>query len=346
MCGNRATIIITMERETAMDKQKDLLTVHGLKVQFETRRGTVTAVDDVSFSVAPGRALCIVGESGCGKSVTSLAILGLLGKNGHLAKGSIEFDGRELTRLSEGEMCGIRGNEIAMIFQDPMTALNPTQTIGRQLSEPLMLHQGLDKKAAWSAATDMLNRVGISAPEKRMREYPHQMSGGMRQRVMIAMALCCSPKLLIADEPTTALDVTIQAQILRLIRKLQKESGAAVVLITHDMGVVAETANDVLVLYAGSAMEAGPVERIFDHPLHPYTRGLLASIPQLDRDQDMLNTIEGTVPPAYDMPTGCHFCPRCPNALPICENKKPRPVPVQDGGMVACWLYEEASEHE
>ena len=211
-----------MERETAMDKQKDLLTVKGLKVQFKTRRGTVTAVDDVSFSVAPGRALCIVGESGCGKSVTSLAILGLLGKNGHLAEGSIVFDGRELTRLSEGEMCAIRGNEIAMIFQDPMTALNPTQTIGRQLSEPLMLHQGMDRKAAWSAATEMLNRVGISAPEKRMKEYPHQLSGGMRQRVMIAMALCCSPKLLIADEPTTALDVTIQAQILDLIRRQQR----------------------------------------------------------------------------------------------------------------------------
>ena len=329
-----------------MDKQKDLLTVQGLKVQFETRRGTVTAVDDVSFSVAPGRALCIVGESGCGKSVTSLAILGLLGRNGRLAEGSVVFDGRELTRLSEGELCGIRGNEIAMIFQDPMTALNPTQTIGRQLSEPLMLHRGMDKRAAWAAATEMLNRVGISAPEKRMKEYPHQLSGGMRQRVMIAMALCCNPKLLIADEPTTALDVTIQAQILRLIRRLQQESGAAVVLITHDMGVVAETANDVLVLYAGCAMEAGPVERIFDHPLHPYTRGLLASIPQLDRDQEMLNTIEGTVPPAYDMPTGCHFCPRCPGALPICEREKPRPIPVAEGGMVACWLYEEASAHE
>ena len=329
-----------------MDKQKDLLTVQGLKVQFETRRGTVTAVDDVSFSVTPGRALCIVGESGCGKSVTSLAIMRLLGKNGHLANGSIVFNERELTVLSEAEMCNIRGNEIAMIFQDPMTALNPTQTIGRQLSEPLMLHQGMDRKCARSAATNMLKRVGISAPENRMKEYPHQMSGGMRQRVMIAMALCCNPRLLIADEPTTALDVTIQAQILRLIRDLQQESGAAVILITHDMGVVAEMANDVLVLYAGNAMEAGPVERIFDHPLHPYTRGLLASIPQLDRDQDMLNAIDGTVPPAYDMPTGCHFCPRCPNALPICEKKKPMPVNVADGGMVACWLYKEASGHE
>lgn len=329
-----------------MDKQNALLNVQGLKVQFNTRRGTVTAVDDVSFSVAPGHVLCIVGESGCGKSVTSLAIMRLLGNSGQLAGGSILFDGRELTQLSENEMCSIRGNEIAMIFQDPMTALNPTQTIGRQLSEPLMLHQGMDRKAAWSAATGMLNRVGISAAEKRMKEYPHQMSGGMRQRVMIAMALCCNPKLLIADEPTTALDVTIQAQILRLIRKLQQESGSAVVLITHDMGVVAETANDVLVLYAGSAMEAGPVERIFDHPLHPYTRGLLASIPKLDRDQEMLDTIEGTVPPAYDMPTGCHFCPRCPNALPICKKDKPKPIPVTDGGMVACWLYEEAAVHE
>ena len=327
-----------------MDSTNELLTVRDLKVQFDTRRGTVTAVDGVSFGVTPGRALCIVGESGCGKSVTSLAILGLLGKNGRVAGGSVTFDGRELTGLSDAEFCRIRGNDIAMIFQDPMTALNPTQTIGRQLSEPLMLHRGMDKQAAWKAASEMLNRVGISAPQARMKEYPHQMSGGMRQRVMIAMALCCEPRLLIADEPTTALDVTIQAQILRLMRRLQRESGAAVLLITHDMGVVAETADDVLVLYAGCAMESGPAARIFDHPLHPYTRGLLASIPQLDRDQELLDAIEGTVPSAYDMPAGCHFCPCCPNAMPICAQKKPRPVPAEGGGTVACWLYEEVKD--
>ena len=324
--------------------ENNLLTVRDLRVQFDTRRGVVTAVDGVSFGVAPGRALCIVGESGCGKSVTSLAILGLLGKNGRVAGGSIEFDGRELTKLSEDEMCRVRGNDIAMIFQDPMTALNPTQTIGRQLCEPLMLHRSMDKAAAWRAATQMLTRVGISAPDKRMGEYPHQMSGGMRQRVMIAMALCCNPRLLIADEPTTALDVTIQAQILRLMRHLQQESGAAVLLITHDMGVVAETADDVLVLYAGCAMESGPVERIFDHPMHPYTQGLLASIPPLDGEQELLSTIEGTVPSPWDMPAGCHFCPRCPRAMPICGQKRPRPVPVPGGGMAACWLYEEAAK--
>ena len=329
-----------------MEKQSALLAVEDLKVRFDTRRGTVTAVDGISFEVAAGRALCIVGESGCGKSVTSLAVMGLLGANGRVDGGSIRFAGRELTRLPESEMCRIRGNEIAMIFQDPMTALNPTQTIGRQLAEPLTLHRGLGRDAAWRAAAEMLARVGISAPEKRMREYPHQMSGGMRQRVMIAMALCCDPRLLIADEPTTALDVTRQAQILRLMRRLQKESGAAVLLITHDMGVVAETADDVLVLYAGHAMESGPVERIFDHPLHPYTRGLLASIPQLDRDREMLSTIEGAVPSPYDMPAGCHFCPRCPNALPVCAERRPPAVPAPGGGTVSCWLYEGVATRE
>ncbi len=328
-----------------METQGAFLRVEDLQIRFDTRRGPVTAVDGISFGVQPGRVLCIVGESGCGKSVTSLAVLGLLGPGGSISGGSIRFDGRELTRLSDEQMCRIRGNEIAMIFQDPMTALNPTQTVGRQLTEPLMLHRGLGRREAWREATQMLTRVGISSPQARMREYPHQMSGGMRQRVMIAMALCCSPRLLIADEPTTALDVTIQAQILRLIRRLQKESGAAVLLITHDMGVVAETADDVLVLYAGHAMESGPVQRIFDRPMHPYTRGLLASIPHLDRDQEMLNTIEGTVPPAFDMPAGCRFCPRCPDAMPICARQRPGPVPVEGGGEVYCWLYGEEAAH-
>ena len=323
-----------------------LLEVKNLHTFFTTKKGIVKAVNDVSYSLEAGKTIGIVGESGSGKSVSAMSILRLLDGNGYIESGEILMEGRDLTKLSAKEMQHIRGNDISVIFQEPMTSLNPVFSVDRQLSEPFIVHQGMSKAEAHQHALQMLYDVQIPNPEVVIKQYPHQLSGGMRQRVMIAMALACKPKILIADEPTTALDVTIQAQILRLIRRLQQESGAAVVLITHDMGVVAETANDVLVLYAGCAMEAGPVERIFDHPLHPYTRGLLASIPQLDRDQEMLNTIEGTVPPAYDMPTGCHFCPRCPSALPICEKEKPRPIPVAEGGMVACWLYEEASAHE
>ena len=324
-----------------MDKQKDLLTVQGLKVQFETRRGTVTAVDDVSFSVAPGRALCIVGESGCGKSVTSLAILGLLGRNGRLAEGSVVFDGRELTRLSEGELCGIRGNEIAMIFQDPMTALNPTQTIGRQLSEPLMLHRGMDKRAAWAAATEMLNRVGISAPEKRMKEYPHQLSGGMRQRVMIAMALCCNPKLLIADEPTTALDVTIQAQVLRLMNDLKKEFGTSILFITHDLGVINQMADYVAVMYCGQVVERVPAKVLFDPKTehsHPYTEGLMVSIPRLDTPANQrLEAIPGAVPHPLDLPKGCKFSPRCKYCTEKCREAEPPMTRISDTQEIRCF---------
>ncbi len=284
-----------------------LLTVDNLQVQFNTKKGINTAVDGISFSVGKGEILGIVGESGCGKSVTSLSILRLLGTNARISQGSVKLEGRELLSLSEDDMCKIRGNEIAMIFQDPMTALNPTLTIGDQLIEPLVIHQGFNKKDARKEAVEVLKKVGISAPEKRLKEYPHQLSGGMRQRVMIAMAVSCAPKLLIADEPTTALDVTIQAQILELMLDLRQKMDTAVILITHDMGVVAETADNILVLYAGKVVEYGSVKEIFNTPKHPYTKGLLSSIPPLEEDVEELNTIEGTVPGPGQMPVGCRF---------------------------------------
>lgn len=316
-----------------------LLSVENLQVQFQTKKGINTAVDGVSFSVEKGRILGIVGESGCGKSVTSMSILQLLGSNARISGGSIKLDGKELIGLPEKEMCRIRGNDIAMIFQDPMTALNPTLTIGTQLMEPIMLHQNCGKKEAWTRAVDVLKRVGIAAPEKRMKEYPHQLSGGMRQRVMIAMAVSCEPRLLIADEPTTALDVTIQAQILELMCELREKMGTAIMLITHDMGVVAETADDVLVLYAGKAVEYGSIEDIFERPKHPYTQGLLNSIPRLDEDVEMLNTIEGTVPAPDAMPSGCRFAPRCPYGNPRCMTEKPG-VYHAENSLVSCFRYE------
>ena len=316
-----------------------LLSVENLQVQFQTKKGINTAVDGVSFSVEKGRILGIVGESGCGKSVTSMSILQLLSSNARILGGSIKLDGKELIGLPEKEMCKIRGNDIAMIFQDPMTALNPTLTIGNQLMEPIMLHQNCGKKEAWVRAVDVLKRVGIAAPEKRMKEYPHQLSGGMRQRVMIAMAVSCEPRLLIADEPTTALDVTIQAQILELMCELREKMGTAIMLITHDMGVVAETADDVLVLYAGKAVEYGSIEDIFEKPKHPYTQGLLNSIPRLDEDVEMLNTIEGTVPAPGAMPAGCRFAPRCPYGKERCMKEKPGVYHVENS-LVSCFRYE------
>ena len=316
-----------------------LLSVENLQVQFQTKKGINTAVDGVSFSIEKGRILGIVGESGCGKSVTSMSILQLLSSNARILGGSIKLDGKELIGLPEKEMCRIRGNDIAMIFQDPMTALNPTLTIGNQLMEPIMLHQNCGKKEAWVRAVDVLKRVGIAAPEKRMKEYPHQLSGGMRQRVMIAMAVSCEPRLLIADEPTTALDVTIQAQILELMCELREKMGTAIMLITHDMGVVAETADDVLVLYAGKAVEYGSIEDIFEKPKHPYTQGLLNSIPRLDEDVEMLNTIEGTVPAPGAMPAGCRFAPRCPYGKERCMKEKPGVYHVENS-LVSCFRYE------
>lgn len=315
-----------------------LLKVEGLQVQFQTKKGINTSVDGVSFSIGKGEILGIVGESGCGKSVTSLSILQLLGTNAKISQGSIKLSGRELLGLSEEEMCKIRGNEIAMIFQDPMTALNPTLTIGEQLIEPLVIHQGYSKADARKEAVEVLKKVGIAAPEKRMKEYPHQLSGGMRQRVMIAMAVSCAPKLLIADEPTTALDVTIQAQILELMLELRQNMDTAIILITHDMGVVAETADNILVLYAGKVVEYGSVKDIFNAPKHPYTRGLLSSIPPLQEDVEELNTIEGTVPAPGQMPAGCRFGPRCPYAGEHCRREQPGLYPVE-GALVSCFQY-------
>ena len=316
----------------------EILKAIHLKKYYGNGENTVKAVNDISFSIEKGEILGIVGESGCGKSVTSLSILQLLGTNAKISWGSIQLEGRELLGLSEEEMCKIRGNEIAMIFQDPMTALNPTLTIGEQLIEPLVIHQGYSKADARKEAVEVLKKVGIAAPEKRMKEYPHQLSGGMRQRVMIAMAVSCAPKLLIADEPTTALDVTIQAQILELMLELRQNMETAIILITHDMGVVAETADNILVLYAGKVVEYGSVKDIFNAPKHPYTQGLLSSIPPLQEDVEELNTIEGTVPAPGQMPAGCRFGPRCPHAGEHCRREQPGLYPVE-GALVSCFQY-------
>ena len=316
-----------------------LLSVKDLQVQFQTKKGINTAVDGISFSIGKGEILGIVGESGCGKSVSSMSILRLLGTNAKISQGSIKLGDKELLSLSEDEMCKIRGNEIAMIFQDPMTALNPIMTIGDQLIEPLVIHQGYKKKDAWKEAIEVLKKVGIAAPEKRMKEYPHQLSGGMRQRIMIAMAVSCAPKLLIADEPTTALDVTIQAQILELMLELREKTDTAIMLITHDMGVVAETADNILVLYAGKVVEYGSVKDIFNDPKHPYTQGLLSSIPPLTEDKEELNTIEGTVPAPGQMPAGCRFSPRCPYATERCKTEQPG-LYQADSALVSCFRYE------
>jgi len=300
-------------------EREPLLTVTDLVTQFDTEDGRVTAVDGVSFDVMPGETLGIVGESGSGKSVTALSVIRLIQTPpGRIAGGRVTFKGRDLLGLPDHEMREIRGDEISMIFQEPMTSLNPLFTVGDQIMEAVLLHQDRDRQRARERAVEMLRKVGIPSPEKRVDQYPHQMSGGMRQRVMIAMALACNPSLLIADEPTTALDVTIQAQILDLIGKLKQDTGASVMLITHDLGVIAETADRVIVMYAGQIVETGDVDTIFDRPMHPYTSGLLQSIPRLTEDKDRLHSIEGIVPSPFDMPKGCRFAPRCPLADAQC----------------------------
>ena len=325
--------------------QAPLLEVRDLACEFDTEAGRVRAVDGVSFSVAPGRTLGIVGESGCGKSVTALSIIQLLPRPmARVAGGSVLFEGVDLVTADAAHLHSVRGNRIGMIFQEPMTALNPVHRVGRQIAESLVLHRGLDQRAALGAAVELLRRVGIPSPEVRVTEYPHQLSGGMRQRVMIAIALACDPALLIADEPTTALDVTIQAQILELIESLQRDTGMAVILITHDLGVIAETCDEVAVMYAGRIAEQAPVEALFAAPRHPYTRGLLASIPQLETPRKArLPTIEGQVPGLQDMPAGCRFAGRCPLRTELCDREQPPLVDVGRGAIahrVACHHHE------
>lgn len=317
-----------------------ILSVENLKTQFTTRKGIVTAVDDVSFKISRGEILCIVGESGCGKSTVALSILQLLSVNSQVVEGDMLFGGKNLRTLSPNDLSRLRGNELAMIFQDPMTSLNPTLTIGFQVSEPYIVHRGYAKRDAYAAAIEILRKVGIPSPERRMREYPHQLSGGMRQRVMIAMALACKPRLLIADEPTTALDVTIQSQILDLICQLREETGTAILLITHDLGVVAETADSVLVLYAGKSVEYGSADSIFNRPRHPYTQGLLRSVPRLDDDTETFYSIPGVVPNHSDLPAGCRYWPRCPMVKEICRKEQPGDFRIGDV-RVNCFCYGE-----
>ena len=319
-----------------------VLSVRDLVTTFDTDAGRLTAVDGVSFDVHRGRTLGIVGESGCGKSVTALSIMRLLPQPmGQIRGGRILFEGRDLATLPPAELHRIRGGRIGMIFQEPMTALNPVQPIGRQLSEVFLLHRTQDAADAWRRGTEMLRKVGIPAPEIRMHEYPHQLSGGMRQRVVIAMALACEPAVVIADEPTTALDVTIQAQILELMQALQRDLGLAVVLITHDLGVIAETCDDVIVMYAGRVAESGPVEAIFDRPAHPYTRGLLDSIPRLEGTRKArLRVIEGMVPGLRDLPAGCRFQNRCPHRIDRCATA-PALEAVGPGHAAACHRWRE-----
>jgi peptide/nickel transport system ATP-binding protein len=338
-----------MAEQLAGAPNNAVLAVEGLRTYFFTRNGVVKAVEDVSFQVGAGETLAIVGESGCGKSMTALSLMRLIPEPpGKIISGSVELAGRDLMRLSEDEMRAVRGNDISMIFQEPMTSLNPVMTIGTQISEALILHQNMNKAQALARSIEMLKLVRIPEPEQRAKEYPHQLSGGMRQRAMIAMALACNPKVLIADEPTTALDVTIQAQILDLIVALQKEVGAAVILITHDLGVVAETAHRVIVMYAGRKVEETDVKTLFREPLHPYTRGLLASVPRLEimtgRDDEIperLTEIDGIVPALYELPPGCAFAPRCPMAVDKCRVDTPIYEQVRADHWVACWRAEE-----
>jgi len=320
-----------------------LLEVNNLVTEFDTDEGRVRAVDDVSFKAEKGKMLGIVGESGCGKSVTALSIMRLLPQPmGQIVSGNVNFDGQDLAHLDISQMEKIRGARIGMVFQEPMTALNPVHTIGRQLTEVLLLHENITPQQATAEGVEILDKVGIPSPDVRMGEYPHQLSGGMRQRVVIAMALACQPDLLIADEPTTALDVTIQAQILELIKKLQSELGMSVIMITHDLGVIAETCDDVVVMYAGKVAETGTVFDIFDRPSHPYTQGLLASIPTLETTpKSRLPIIEGMVPGLMDLPAGCRFENRCPHRFERCVSELPLLEHVKDEHHVACLKWRE-----
>src|SRR5690242_7297984 len=324
-----------------------LLEVKNLRTQFPTRAGLVRAVDDVSFYLDRGELLGLVGESGCGKSMTALSIMRLIAAPGRIVGGELLFDGKDLLKLSDAEMREMRGDDVAMIFQDPMTSLNPVFTVGEQIGEALRLHRKLSKKEAKRAAIEAMREVAIPDPARRIADYPHQLSGGMRQRVMIAMALACNPKLLIADEPTTALDVTIQAQILELLDELRKQRELAVLLITHDLGVVAEVADRVAVMYTGRIVEESPVDELFARPKQPYTEGLLRSVPKLTSEhvarKERLETIDGTVPRPTDLPPGCHFAPRCSHRMPRCTEGDIPLYQLEKGVQVRCVLYDVAS---
>jgi oligopeptide/dipeptide ABC transporter ATP-binding protein len=326
-----------------MDKK--ILEIKGLKTCFHTKEGTFNAVDGVSYDLGVGEVLGVVGESGCGKSVTALSIMRLIADPpGKIVSGQILYKGGDLLKLTEKQMKKIRGNEISMIFQEPMTSLNPLLKIGEQIVETIMLHQGVGKKAAWEKAVEMLNLVGIPLPLKRMDSYPHELSGGMRQRVMIAMALSCNPEILLADEPTTALDVTIQAQILELMCELKDKIGTSIIMITHDLGIVAEMCDRIVVMYCGEVVEEGLVEDIFCNPLHPYTVGLLGSIPKLDTQKARLYNIKGNVPSLLKVPKGCRFSTRCTQCVEKCMESHP-PIQVMEGSRkVRCWLHMKGGE--
>lgn len=320
-------------------QQKTLIEITDLKTYFYTEDGVVPAIDGVSFKINKGETLAIVGESGSGKSVTSLSIMRLVQTPGKIINGDIVFNGESLLDKSDAEMRAIRGNKISMIFQEPMTSLNPVYRVGDQISESLILHQGMSKKEAMEQAVKLLKLVGIPEAERRVKQYPHELSGGMRQRVMIAMALACRPKLLIADEPTTALDVTIQNQILELMKELKEKTNTSILLITHDLGVVAEMADRVVVMYAGQIVEQGDVYTIFENPKHPYTEGLLRSMPSYGKRTDKLHVIEGVVPNPLRLPKGCRFAPRCQYATELCHAEMPEIIQVAEDEVVRCWKH-------
>jgi oligopeptide/dipeptide ABC transporter ATP-binding protein len=333
-----------------IDKKEPLLEVRNLKTYFFTEDGVVKAVDGVDFTVGRGEVLGLVGESGCGKSVTSLSIMRLIGIPGKVVEGEIFFEGRNLLQLSEGEMVHMRGNRMSMIFQQPQSSLNPVFKVADQVAEVLQIHQNMGKEESWNKAVELLRLVGIPDPETKAHAFPHEMSGGQAQRVMIAMALALNPQLLIADEPTTALDVTIQAQILDLMRDLRSRMDTAVILITHDLGVIAELADRVAVMYAGRIVEQTDVRTLFEHPVHPYTQGLMASIPVLGTVKDVLDVIPGSVPNLVNLPPGCQFAPRCrprmQYQLQICTEIEPDLVAVEPEHIVRCWLYQDYENHQ
>jgi oligopeptide/dipeptide ABC transporter ATP-binding protein len=332
------------------EQQKPLLEVKNLKTYFFTEDGIVKAVDGVDFVVYPGEVLGLVGESGCGKSVTSFSIMRLIGQPGKIVDGEIYFDDKNLVTIPENEMIQVRGNRISMIFQQPQSALNPVFKVGDQIAEVLDIHQSLGKEMGRQRAVELLKMVGIPEAERRAEAYPHELSGGMAQRVMIAMALACAPELLIADEPTTALDVTIQAQILDLMRGLREKTGTSIILITHDLGVIAEMAERVAIMYAGRIVEQTTVSTLFDKPLHPYTQGLIGSIPVLGKIKDRLAVIPGSVPNLVNLPPGCRFAPRClariENQLSICTEQEPDLIEANPGHIVRCWLYQDTENHK